>query len=114
MKTETEAEYSELKEQALSGRLLPLVGLVSPPKRNKRDSMRLVKRVISGWPQAAYELTCGHRIIVPTWANGVCTPRPKRKWYKCHECCKTKGATRRFYDWYDRHGDAWYAAHPDD
>lgn len=75
--------------------------------------MRLVKRVHPGWPQAHYELTCGHLIIVPTWANGRTNPKPRSKWYRCFKCQRTKGSSHRFSEWYDKHGEAWYAAHPD-
>lgn len=88
-------------------------GLVPPPKLNPRESMRRVKCVRAGWPQASYVLTCGHSVIVPTWADGRPKPKPKREWYKCWTCDKTRGWRKRFSDWYDRHGDAWYAAHPD-
>ncbi len=75
--------------------------------------MRLVKRVVAGWPQAHYVLSCGHAITVPTWANGRTKPKPRSKWYRCFKCEKTKGWGHRFHQWFEAHYDAWNAAHPD-
>lgn len=83
-----------------------------PPNYNRRDSMRLVRRVISGWPQAAFQLTCGHRLTVPTWHTGRTNPKPSAKWYKCRQCETDTGWSARFHRWYDAHADLFYTLPP--
>ena len=73
--------------------------LVPPPPRRRRS----VRNVVPGWPQAAWVLTCGHKIIVPTWDDGITNPQPKKKLYICHKCEK-----REWSKWYREHGERWY------
>jgi hypothetical protein len=61
--------------------------------------MRKTKKVLPGWPQAVLVLTCGHRIIVPTWSDGRVNPKPAPKTY-CEQCWHA--------EWDRRHA----AAHP--
>lgn len=78
--------------------------LVPPPPRRRRS----VRNVVPGWPQAAWVLTCGHKIIVPTWDDGITNPQPKKKLYICHKCEK-----REWSKWYREHGERWYDSQND-
>jgi hypothetical protein len=60
---------------------------VTEPLKLLREGygMRTVVRVLPGWPQAVWVLTCGHRQIIPTWSNGRVNPKPKGK-VLCETC----------------------------
>jgi hypothetical protein len=82
--------------------------LVPPPRFNPRAGMRTFVRVIPGWPQAVWVLSCDHRVIVPTWSDGRTSRKPRSKRLICEECRESIWK-KRWDPWYDQHSERWFA-----